>query len=97
MKQLRYKYYSKQFTTPGNDNLQSQDQEKSTLNSTINASSDAHTLTDDKIIKSPFNKNNAATIKNKKNFNNDFTTRVCRIPNIVQILCSYSKMVNLLL
>ena len=63
MKQLRYKYYNKQFTTLGNGNLQSQDQEKSTLNSAINASSDAHT--DDKIIKSPFNKNNAATIKNK--------------------------------
>ena len=33
--------------------------------STINANSGANTLTHDKIIKSPFNKNNAATIKSK--------------------------------
>ena len=48
------------------------DQEESKLNSTINSNwtvpltnSDAYTLTHDKIIKSPFNKNNVATIKNK--------------------------------
>ena len=48
------------------DNVQSHDQEESKLNSTINANSGAHTLfTHDKIIKSPFDKNNVATIKNK--------------------------------
>ena len=55
---LRYKYYNKQITTCDNGNVQFHDQEESELNSTINANSGAHTLTDDKIIKSPFHKNN---------------------------------------
>ena len=63
MKKLWYKYYNRR-TTRDNYNIQSHDQEESKLNSTINADSGAHTLTHDKIIKSPFNKNNAATIKN---------------------------------
>ena len=38
---------------------------KSQSNTIIIVNSDAHTLTDYKIIKSPFIKNNVATIKNK--------------------------------
>ena len=63
MKKLWYKYYNRR-TTRDNYNIQSHDQEESKLNSTINADSGAHTLTHDKIIKSPFNKNNAAATKN---------------------------------
>ena len=63
MKKLWYKYYNRR-TTRDNYNIQSHDQEESKLNSTINADSGAHTLTHDKIIKSPFNKNNVATTKN---------------------------------
>ena len=48
-KKLSYKYYNKRITT--HDNVQSHDQEESKLNSTINASSGAHTLTNDKITK----------------------------------------------
>ena len=64
MKKLRYNYYNKQITTR-NVIVQSYDQEENKLNSNINANSGAHTLTHDKIIKSPFNKNNVATIKSK--------------------------------
>ena len=64
MKKLWYKYYNRRITTRDNYNIQSHDQEESKLNSTINADSGAHTLTHDKIIKTPFNKNNAATTKN---------------------------------
>ena len=52
-------------TTGDSGNVQSHDQEEGKLNSSINANSGAHTLTNDKIIKSPFNKNNVATIKSK--------------------------------
>ena len=65
MQKLRYKYYNKRITTRDNGNVQFHDQEESKLNSTININSGAHTLTHDKIIKSPFNKNNIATIKSK--------------------------------
>ena len=65
VKKLRFQYYNKQITTPKNGNVQSHDQEESNLNSTYKANSGAHTLTHDKIIKSPFNKNNVATIKSK--------------------------------
>ena len=54
---------NKRITTRDNGNVQSHDQEESKLNSTISENSGAHTLTHDKIIKSPFNKNNVATIK----------------------------------
>ena len=37
-------------TVPDNDNVQFRDQEKSKLNKTIIATSDVHTLIDDKII-----------------------------------------------
>ena len=47
MKKLSYKYYSKRTTTCDSDNVQSHDQEQSKLNSTINANSGAHKLTDD--------------------------------------------------
>ena len=60
MKKLWYKYYNKRILTRGNGNVQSHDQEESKLNITINGNSGAYTLTHDKIIKSPFNKNNAA-------------------------------------
>ena len=71
MKKLSYKYYNKRITTRDNGNVQSHDKEESKLNSTINANSGAHTLTHDKIIKknnkkSPFNKDNIATIKTNK-------------------------------
>ena len=52
-------------TTPDNGNVQSHDQEESKLNSTINANNAAHIHLHMTIIKSPFNKNNVATIKNK--------------------------------
>ena len=65
MIQLRYKYYSKWITILNNSNVQSHDQEESKSSSTMNANSGAHTLPHDKIIKSPFNKNNVAVIKNK--------------------------------
>ena len=58
-------YYIKQITARDNSNVQSHDQEESKLNRTINANSGTQTLTNDKIIKSLFNKNNIATIKNK--------------------------------
>ena len=58
-------YYIKQITARDNSNVQSHDQEESKLNWTINANSGTQTLTNDKIIKSLFNKNNIATIKNK--------------------------------
>ena len=61
MKKLRY---SKQITTRNDGNVQSHDQEKSQLNSTIITNSCAHTDTHEK-IKSSFNKNNVATIKSK--------------------------------
>ena len=65
MKELRYKYYNKQIRIRGNGNVQSHDQKESKLNSKINANSGAHTLSHDKIIKSPLNKNNIATNKSK--------------------------------
>ena len=43
---MSYKYYNKRITTRNNGNVQSHDQEKSKLISTINANSgEAHTLT----------------------------------------------------
>ena len=61
----RCKYYYKRTTIRDNSNFQSFDQEESKLDSTIIAKSGAHTLIDDESIKSPINKNNIATIKNK--------------------------------
>ena len=58
-------YYIKQITARDNSNVQSHDQEERKLNRTINANSGTQALTNDKIIKSLFNKNNIATIKNK--------------------------------
>ena len=74
MKRLQYKYYNKRITTRDNGNVQSHDQEESKLNSTINVNNRAHTLTDDKIIKSRFNKNNLTTIKSQEIFNKDLIT-----------------------
>ena len=68
MKKLNCKYYNKWITTRDNGNVQSKDQEENKLNSTIIANSGTHTLhtlTDEKIIKNPFNKDNVATIKGK--------------------------------
>ena len=65
MKKVSGKYYNKRITTCDNGNVQSHDQEKSKLISTINANSGAHTLTHEKITKSAFDKNNVATIKSK--------------------------------
>ena len=47
MNKLNCKYYNKRITTPDNGNVQSHDQGESKLNSTINASSGAYTLTHD--------------------------------------------------
>ena len=52
------------------------DQQNSKLSSTIIANSCVHALIDDKIMKVSFNKNNAATIKNKQ----------CSIKSIKSIL-----------
>ena len=45
MKKLRYKYYNKHSKTRVNGNVKSRDQEESKLNSTIDANSGAHALT----------------------------------------------------
>ena len=67
MKKLSYKNYNKRITTRDNGNVQSHDKEESKSNSTISANSGVHILTHDQIIKkSPFNKNNVATIKTNK-------------------------------
>ena len=64
MKKLSKKDYNKRITTRDNGNVKSHHQEESKLNSTFKANSGAHTLTHDQVIKkSPFNKNNVATIK----------------------------------
>ena len=66
-KELSYKDYNKQIPTRNNGDVQSHDEEESRLNSTITANSGAHTLThDQKQKKSPYNKNDAATIKINK-------------------------------
>ena len=53
-------------TTHDNSNVQYHHKEENKSNSTITANSGAHALTRDQIIKSPYNKNNAATIKISK-------------------------------
>ena len=60
-----YKNYNKRMTIRDNSNVQSLDYEESKLGSTNIANSCAHTLTDCKIIRNPFNENNVATIKSK--------------------------------
>ena len=55
LKKLRYKYYNKHSKTRVNGNVKSRDQEESKLNSTIDANSGAHALT----------QNNIATIRRK--------------------------------
>ena len=57
--------------------------------------SGADKLTDDKVIKIPFNKNNLATTENKWNCEKDPITRVCWIGTMTPMWCSYSKMVDL--
>ena len=57
------KYYNKQTTTRGNDNAPSHEQEVSELDSTIITNSGVHKPVDDKIIKTPFNKNNVASFE----------------------------------
>ena len=51
MKILIYKDYNERITTRDNGNVQSHDKEESKSNSTISASSGAHTLTHDQVIK----------------------------------------------
>lgn len=58
--------------------MQSHDQGKSKLFSTIIANSGAHAFIDEKITKSMPNKNNLATIKNKSSSNKDLVTIACR-------------------
>ena len=62
MKKLRCKYYNKRIAT--SRKVQSLDQKERKLNSAIILNSGDHALGDDKIVKSAFNKNNVATIKN---------------------------------
>ena len=50
--------------------VQSLNQKERKLNSTIITISVVHTLTDDEIVKSPFNKADTATVKNKWNSKN---------------------------
>ena len=81
MKRLKYKYYNRRITTRDSGNVQYHDQEESKLNCTINVNNDAHTLTDDKIIISRFNKKNLGTIKSKEISNKDVITGAYRIGN----------------
>ena len=46
MEKLSYKYYNKRTTTRDNGNVESHNQKESKLNSTINVSSGAHSLTE---------------------------------------------------
>ena len=46
-----------------NGKVQSHNHQENNLNSSINVNIGAHTLTNDKIVKNPFNKNNVAIIK----------------------------------
>ena len=50
-------------TTRDNSNVQSRDQKERKLNSTNNVNSRIQIVTHGKMTESPFNKNNAATIK----------------------------------
>ena len=52
--------------THDNGNVQSHDQEESKLNSAINTNNVTHTLTHEKTIKIPFNKNNIALVQVNK-------------------------------
>ena len=64
---FRYLYIlQKLLTTRDHGNVQSRDQEESKLNSKIYANIGAHTIIHDKIIKTPFNKNNVETIETNK-------------------------------
>ena len=67
VKKLTFKNYSSRTPTCHNGNVQSHEQEEGKFNSTIIAKSDAQTVIAENIIKNPFNKNNEATIENKKN------------------------------
>ena len=85
MKDLRGKHYKKWIKIRDNGNVQTYDQEESKLNSTINTKSGAQTLTNDKIIKNPSNKNDAAAIKSNLNSNKTLITRACWIGTVVSI------------
>ena len=85
MKDLRSKHYKKWIKIRDNGNVQTYDQEESKLNSTINTKSGAQTLTNDKIIKNPSNKNDAAAIKSNLNSNKTLITRACWIGTVVSI------------
>ena len=61
----RYKYYNKWITIRDNGNVQSHDQEETKLSNTCKTNSCFHAVTDDKIMKTPFDKNDVATIKAK--------------------------------
>ena len=85
MKDLRGKHYKKWIKIRDNGNVQTYDHEESKLNSTINTKSGAQTLTNDKIIKNPSNKNDAAAIKSNLNSNKTLITRACWIGTVVSI------------
>ena len=59
------------------------DHEENKLSITINTNTGAHTLTHDKIMKSPFGMSNVATKINKQNSNKDYVTGPCRIDTVV--------------
>ena len=65
MKNLRYKYYNKRIPTRDDGNVWSHDPEESKLRRIINMNSGSHTLSDVKIIESPFNKNSIVINQNK--------------------------------
>ena len=85
MKDLRGKHYKKWIKIRDNGNAQTYDQEESKLNSTINTKSGAQTLTNDKIIKNPSNKNDAAASKSNLNSNKTLITTACWIDTVVSI------------
>ena len=82
---IKVNYYNKWIVTRDSGNVQSHNQGESNLNSTINAKSDARTLTHDKTIKSPFKKITLETIKSKKVSNKDFIIQAYCIGTMVSI------------
>ena len=77
MKKIRSKYYNKRIKTLDKGNVPFHDQKERKLGITIDANSGVDALRHDKIIKSPFNKNNVATMKSKQNSNKDIITSAC--------------------
>lgn len=78
-------YYNKWINNDEKSNVQSHNQEKSKMNSTLIANSRAYTLIDHKIIKIPFDNNNKETIKNKYNSKQNVITRVYELGSMMSM------------